>query len=380
MTGTFEYSLELLGTAPDGFAEATVKVTGGTLRMDRSWAPAVEIRFTVPFAEFDPASWLLIEPTLSAKFGRFTVSDLDAGRLATWKVNLRYYKHDAKAGTVELVARSFENVVQDYGQLQFSGDYTDTAVYPDALSIVQLLCRFAAGVDVCPPADWTAPLTGPLGPSNELRFVVNGVEPWNHIQATAAAAPGGIVQHYGYSNNEGTFLNWVLTSPTFSLTPSFAYLVPAEPDPALGVNEGSARLVEWQAERSRDAEGWGDAMYVEFPAKQLAGSVVFTTSGYVMDYQYNQRGIAGSTSAKRKQAQATSNTRSTPDPAGRDAVASQRLTRAAPRAVQQTYTQPLEVRLLPWQIHQDENGVDYMVSSITHNLTDGTSVVSANRL
>lgn len=381
MTGRFEYSLDLMGTSPGGLAEATVSVTSGTLSMNRSWTPAVSATVTVPYAAFDETSWPLIEPTLSAKYGRLQVSDLDAGRLALWRVSLRSYRHIIGAGDVELTLRSFESVVMDYGRTLNSVNYTDAAAFPSTLSIVRALCQYAAGADVAPAGDWTADQLGTPGPSNEYRFVVPGSEPWDYVQALAAHTPGGIVQHYGYSNNLGDSLHWLLTHPTYERVPSFPYTMPVEPSPALGLSQGSVPVVEWQAERSREADGWGDAMYVEYPAQQTAGSAVFTSSGYVMDYEYNDRGTAGSSLAGRRQAKHVSHAWSTPEPgAERNTVAAQRLTRAGRRAVGQTFTVPLDTRLLPWQVHADENSVLYMIDSVTHNLTGGTSVVSVNRI
>ena len=380
MIGRFEYSLELMGTEPDGFAQATVKVSGGTLSMDRSWTPAVQFTVTVAYAEFDLPTWQLIEPTLSVKFGRLNVVDLETGRQALWKVTLRYRKHNAKAGAVDIMARSFEAVAMDYGRRMNSINYTDAAAYPSTLSIVQDLCQLTAGADVAPVSDWTAPQVGTPGASNEFRFVVPGSEPWDYVQGLAAHTPGGIVQHYGYGNNVGGSMHWLLTHPGYELDPGFAIVMPAEPDPGLALSEGSAPLIEWDAERSREADDWGDAMYVEYPARQTSAQAIFTTSGYVLDYEYNNRGTAGNTSAKRRQAQHTSHPYSTPDGPGRNTVAAQRLTRAARRAVGQTFTMPLDNRLLPWQVHPDENSVNYMIDSVTHNLTDGTSVVSINRM
>lgn len=381
MIGNYEISLELTDTTPGGLVQATVAVESGTLSMDRSWAPAVRAQVAVKFAAFDLASWQMIDPTLQARFARLVIVDNIAGRQAQWHLNLRGYRHDVKAGLVYLDASSYETLVQDYGRSTNSANFTDTAAYPTTLSIVRDLCQIAAGADVAPVSDWTAAEVGTPGPSNEYRFVVPGSALWTYVQGLAAHTPGGIVQHYGYATNVGDSVAWLLTHPAYERIPGFAYTVPAEPNPDLGPAEGSAELYEWQAERSRDAEGWGDAMYLEFPGRQTAGSATFTTSGYVFDYEYDERGTAGSTSAKRRQATATSGAYSTPDPgAARDAVAAQRLDRVRLRAVGQTYTQALDVRLLPWQVHQDENSVSYMIGTITHNLGGGTSVVTVNRM
>lgn len=381
MIRSFEVFLHLHGTDPAGPVLATVPITSGTLSMDKSWAPAVRAQFIVPYEAFTIASWQLIEPTLSAKFCSLFIVPDGAGTQGLWELNIRDYQFNVKAGTVELVASSYEALVQDYGRATGAINYTDTAVYGSTLSIVQNLCQRGAGSDVAPLSAWTAPAVGSPGSSNEFRFVVPGTELWSHAQALAAWTPGGIVQHYGYGNSDGDGMDWLLTNPTYSITPTFDYEVPVEPGPDLGIGgDAAAELVEWTAARSREAEAFGNAVYLDFPARQATGSVTFTTSGYVMDYSYNLRGTAGSTAAKRRQAQATIVARSTPDTTGRDLMASQRLTRIARRAVGQTYTQPLDTRLLPWQRHQDSNAVAYGIENVMHNLGDGTSVVTINRL
>ncbi|MFI6424746.1 hypothetical protein [Promicromonospora sp. NPDC050880] len=372
MIGEFDCFVQLTGTVPGGPALAIIPALRGTITMDRTWAPAVRAEFVFPFREFDATSLQLVDPSI-AQFVQLFLVDAVTGRQALWELNVRGYTIDARAETLTLVLASYEALVQDYGSTQNSINLSDTSIYPTALSMVQSLVNTAVGTTV--GAGWTAPSTGSVPAAYEGRFVVPGGNVWEYVQQTVSTSPGGAVQHFGWGTSGGDSLEWLLSAPTYERTPAHSWVVPAYPDPDASLDPGDVEPTAWTVQRSRDVPEWGNAMYLEFPRRMATGTATLITAGTTFNYEFSNRGLSGSTSALRKQVQVSTRTYPDTSQGDRNTRAGYYLSRRAPLGRAQTVTVPMDLRLVPYQVYPDPNGVEYMVRSVMHNLTDGTSVV-----
>lgn len=374
MTGTYEAFGLLTGTDPGGPALANVPILSGTLSMDRTWAPAVAAELTFPWPVFDSASIQLVDPR-TAQFVSVFIVDVTNGRQALWDMTIRARKIDAKAGTVTLRLNSFDRLVQDYGNTYNSINLSDVALYPDALAMVRSLVNTAVGTPAGSDQGWTAPNVGSIPANFEGRFVVPGGNIWEYVLDTVQTSPGGAVQHYGFGTDAGDSLGWLMSAPSYSRTPAQPFVLPEFPVLADDLDPGDVDPIEWTAEIDRDAEGWGNAMYAAFPRRVATGSTVLITAGTTFNYEYDERGRAGLTTALRRQVQMTRPTYPAATQAIRDARADLYLSRRAVLARAQTFTIPLDTRLLPYQVYADPQSANYMVLSVMHNIADGTSVV-----
>lgn len=372
MIGKFDCFVQLTGTVPGGPALAIIPALRGTITMDRAWAPAVRAEFVFPFREFDTASIQLVDPE-TAQFVQLFLVDTITGRQALWEQNVRGYTIDARADTLTLVTSSYEALVQDYGITTNSIDLSNTATYPTALSMVQSLVNTAVGSAV--GAGWTAPNTGTVPAAYEGRFVVPGGNIWEYVQQTVGTSPGGTVQHFGWGTSDADSLDWLMSAPTYERTPAHSWVVPAYPDPDDSLDPGDADPTAWTAERSREVPEWGNSIYAQFPRRMATGTATLQTAGTTFNYTFSNRGLAGSNAALRKQVQVTTQTYPDATQADRNTRAGYYLSRRAPLGRAQTVTVPMDLRLIPYQVYPDPNGVEYMVRSVMHNLGDGTSVV-----
>jgi hypothetical protein len=374
----YAYTLNLKGTDPTA-GGTPFPVTGGNISMDRAWSPAVRAQLTLAYDDLPGTAQELLDPRV-AQFARVTVQDLTEGRTSTWDLTIRGYTVDMKSRTVDVTLASYEALALDYGVTYNSIDMSNTGAYPSASFMILNLLTLSCGSDAVGSIESYSNADIPAG--RESRYVVPGGNVWQYITDYASEAGGGIVQHYGFTN-ETNLLRWALIPQTHTEAPVevVGYVPPAFPiDSASLPDGGSNELIEHTATIDREAADWADHLYAEWPRRSVAGSTVLVTAGTTFDYDVNLRGQAGSEATRRRQV-AVSRPTYPPSPGSeRDSAAAWYLGRRARLATSQTYTHALDPRLTPWQAFDAAAEIAYRLDSVTHHLADGTTVVRASTI
>lgn len=374
MIREYTYSLILKGTDPTALVGPQVTITGGTIGMDRSWSPAVRCTVTFSYDDLDAAGMGLIDARV-AQFARLGITDVTTARTGTWDLTIRGYTVDMKQRTVTLTLASYEALVIDYGVTYDSIDLSDTSLYPTAAQMILELLVRACGSDAVPFIEAYGNYNIPA--ARQSRFVVPGANLWQYISDYATSA-GGVLQHFGYTGDDGNLLRWALIPNTHWEQPASvaAYVPPAYPinPDDFPADEGSNTLIEWTAEIDREATDWADHLYAEWPRHTGTGTTTLITAGTTFQFDFNSRGQAGTATTRRRQAFVSRPTWVN-DLAARFDAAEFYLSRRRPLAMAQTYTHALDPRLTPWQAFDAAAEIKYRLDSVNHNLTDGTTVV-----
>lgn len=378
MIREYTHHLILKGTDPTATTGVEVTVTGGNIGMDRSWSPAVRAQVTFAYDQMTAAGMALIDPR-TAQFARLSVTDETNARTATWDLTVRGYTLDLKTRTVTLSLSSYEALAIDYGVTYDSIDLSNTSTYLTAAQMIVNLLNTSCGSDAIGSLEAYDNVNIPA--TRESRFVVPGGNLWEYIVDYASEVSGGLVQHYGFTNGTNQ-LHWALIPQDHWETPDTVtgYVPPAFPvDPDSADDEGSNELIEWTAEMDRESQDWADHLYAEWPRVTTAASTVLITAGTTFNFEYNARGQDGVATTRRKQAFVSRPTWP-PNLAGRFDAAAWYLGRRRTLATAQTYTHALDPRLTPWQAFDAAAEIKNRLDSVTHNLTDGTTVVRASIL